>query len=121
MFSQWINVKQLKQLRLDKNKSLGIMRIDWCGSYGQLCNQWFPSQNDSSMIQTHPICLETLNQQLNDLMFHQLNTFEKVINRCQGEGYQYEETFKVEGEEFDFFIRLKPVRDEYSHIFVYLK
>ena len=65
--------------------------------------------------------IETLKQQLNDLMFNELNTFKKVIERCQGEGYQYEETFRVEGEEFNFFIRLKPVRDECSHIFVYIK
>ncbi|EGC92670.1 hypothetical protein HMPREF9402_2874 [Turicibacter sp. HGF1] len=118
---QWINVKQLKRLGLDENKGLGIMRIDWCGSYSEICNQWFPSQNYLSIIQNHHICIETLKQQLNDLMFNELNIFEKVMERCQGEGYQYEETFKVEGDEFDFFIRLKPVRDECSHIFVYIK
>ena len=117
----WINVKQLKRLGLDENKALGIMRIDWCGSYRKICNQWFPSQNYSTSIQNHQICIETLKQQLNDLMFNVLNTFEKVIERCQGEGYQYEETFRVEGDEFNFFIRLKPVRDECSHIFVYMK
>ena len=50
-----------------------------------------------------------------------LDVFDKVIEKCGGEGYKHEETFKVESESFDFFIRLKPVQDDYSHLFVYAK
>ena len=53
--------------------------------------------------------------------FNQLDVFDKVIEKCGAEGYKYEETFKVESKCFNFFIRLKPVQDDYSHLFVYAK
>ena len=32
MLTTWINVKELVRLALDENKSLGIMRLDYCSS-----------------------------------------------------------------------------------------
>lgn len=54
-------------------------------------------------------------------MFDELGTFEHVLKHCQGEGHRYEEVFKVQGQEVNYFIRLVPVQTSYSYIFVYLK
>ena len=122
MLSKWINVKELVRLGLDEDKSLGIMRLDYCSSRpNEVCNQWFPSSQMNQVLMEHPISIQQLQQELNELIFIQLDVFDKVIEKCSGEGYKHEETFKVESECFNFFIRLKPVQDDYSHLFVYVK
>lgn len=122
MLTKWINVKELVRLELDENKSLGIMRLDYCGSRtNEVCNQWFPSQQMNQVLMEHQILIQQLQKELNELIFNQLDVFDKVIEKCSGEGYKHEETFKVESECFNFFIRLKPVQDDYSHLFVYAK
>lgn len=119
---KWINVKELVRLGLDEFKSIGMMRLDWVGSRkDEVCNQWFPSSQMNQLLVEHPISIQQLQQELNDLIFNQLDVFDKVIEKCGGEGYKHEETFKVESESFNFFIRLKPVQDDYSHLFVYAK
>ncbi len=42
------------------------------------------------------------------------------LNRLEGEGYSYEETFRIQTDDFKFFVRLKPVSGEYSYIFSYV-
>ena len=122
MLTKWINVKELVRLGLDENKSLGIMRLDYCSSRpNEVCNQWFPSSQMNQVLMEHPISIQQIQQELNELIFNQLDVFDKVIEKCSGEGYKHEETFKVESECFNFFIRLKPVQDDYSHLFVYVK
>ena len=119
---KWINVKELIRLELDESKSLGIMRLDWSGSrIDEVCNQWYPSQQFDGVVAKYDISIQSLQDTLNELIFHQLNVFSQVIEQCGGEGYSYEQTFKVETSDFNFFIRLKPVRGEYSHIFVYYR
>ena len=117
-----MNVKELKELGLEEKKTLGRMRLDWLGSRrDEVCNQWFPSQRFEEVITQYDISIQQLQPELNELIFNQLDVFEKVIETCGGEGYKHEETFKVESESFNFFIRLKPVQDDYSHLFVYAK
>lgn len=122
MLTTWINVKELVRLGLDENKSLGIMRLDYCSSRpNEVCNQWFPSSQMNQVLMEDLNSIQQLQQELNELIFNQLDVFDKVIEKCSGEGYKHEETFKVESECFNFFIRLKPVQDDYSHLFVYAK
>ena len=122
MLTTWINVKELVRLGLEEDKSLGIMRVDYCSSRpNEVCNQWFPSPKMNQVLMEHPISIQQLQQELNELIFNQLDVFDKVTEKCGGEGYKREETFKVESESFKFFIRLKPVQDDYSHLFVYAK
>ena len=122
MLTKWINVKELVRLGLDENKSLGIMRLDYCSSRpNEVCNHWFPAAQMNQVLMEHPISIQQLQQELNELIFNQLDVFDKVIEKCGGEGYRHEETFKVESDSFNFFIRLKPVQDDYSHLFVYAK
>lgn len=118
----WINVKDLKELGLEETKVLGRMRLDWLGSRrGEVCNQWFPSQQFEEVMAQSNLSIPLLQETLNELIFHQLDVFGKVIEKCGGKGYGYEQLFKVETSAFNFFIRLKPVRDDYSHVFVYAK
>ncbi len=117
----WINVKELTQLGLDKSKLLGVMRLDWSGSrINEVCNQWFPEEQFWVLINDSKVTVDSLQKQINDLIFNHLDTFDKVVNRCEGEGYNHEETFKIQSDDFKFFVRLKPVSGEYSYIFSYI-
>ena len=117
---KWMNVKELPSLGLDEFKSIGMMRLDWLGSRkDEMCNQWFP---DTLFDQAKgKFSHQQLQQELYHLMLDELGTFEHVLKHCQGEGYRYEEVFKVQGQEVNYFIRLVPVQTSYSYIFVYLK
>lgn len=118
----WMNVKELKDLGLEEKKVLGRMRLDWSGSRrDEVCNQWFPSQQFEEIMTSSNGSIPLLQETLNELIFNKLNVFGKVIEKCQGEGYGYEQLFKVETSAFNLFVRLKPVRDEYSYVFVYGK
>ena len=122
MLTKWINVKELVRLGLDENKSLGIMRLDYCSSRpNEVCNQWFPSSQMNQVLMEHPISIQQLQQELNELIFNQLDVFDKVIEKCSGEGYKHEETFKVESECCNVLIRVKRVQDDYSDLFGYAK
>ena len=79
MLTKWINVKELVRLGLDENKSLGIMRLDYCSSRpNEVCNQWFPSSQMNQVLMEHPISIQQLQQELNELIFNQLDVFDKV-------------------------------------------
>ena len=98
------------------------MRLDWSGSRAdEVCNQWYSSQQFDEVITKYDISIQSLQEGLNELTFNQLNVFNQVIEQSGGEGYSYEQTFKVQTSDFNFFIRLKPVRGECSHIFVYYR
>ena len=117
---KWINVKELVRLDLNESKSLGIMRLDWSGSRGdEVCNKWLPSQQFDDVVDKYSISIPALQVLINELIFEQLDVFSQVINRCGGEGYRYEQLFKVETTDFNFYLRLKPVKDEYSYLFIY--
>ena len=118
----WINVKEVKELELEEKKALGRMRLDWSGSRkDEVCNQWFPSQHFEEVMAEPGITLPLLQETLNELIFNQLDVFGKVVEKCGGTGYGYEQLFKVETSALNLFVRLKPVRDEYSYVFVYTK
>lgn len=117
---KWINVKELVPVELDESKSIGMMRLDQSGSRrDEVCNQWLPSQQFDDVVDKYNISIPALQVLINELIFEQLDVFSKVIDRCRGEGYRYEQLFKVETTDFNFYLRLKPVKDEYSYLFIY--
>lgn len=117
---KWINVKELVPVKLDESKLIGIMRLDWLGSCEDtVCNKWIAAQQFDDIVKKYNVSIPTLQALVNELIFEQLDVFSKVIDRCGGEGYSYEQTFKVETTDFNFYLRLKPVKDEYSYIFIY--
>lgn len=118
----WMNTKELEELELEEKKALGRMRLDWSGSrIDKVCNQWIPSQQFEEVRARSDISIPLLQETLNELIFNQLDVFGKVIEKCGGTGYGYEQLFKVETSALNLFVRLKPVRDEYSYVFVYIK
>ena len=81
MLTTWINVKELVRLGLDEDKSLGIMRLDYCSSRpNEVCNQWVPSSQMNQVLMEHQISIQQLQQELNELIFNQLDVFDKVIS-----------------------------------------
>ena len=90
---KWMNVKELNRFNLDESKALGAMRLYWFGSrVDEVCNQWYPSQRFDGVIENHDISIQSLKELLNFLIFEQLDVFDKVVDRCVGEGYRYEQT-----------------------------
>lgn len=117
----WINIKELEELTLDKSKLLGVMRLDWSGSrMNEVCNQWFPKEQLEMVLTDSGLSVCSLQNHINEIIFKYLDNYDKVIDRCKGEGYSHEETFKIQTNDFSFFVRLKPVMGEYSYIFAYV-
>lgn len=104
---------------IDENKRLGTMRIDWYD--GRLCNQCNPT-NLLMELKTHPkINLQKLQRELNFLQFELLSSFQNVEKYCNGTGCDKEQLFTISMEYFNFAVKLKPVKDDYSYIYSYLK
>lgn len=106
---------------IDDAKKLGVMRIDWAGSSGNLCNQWNPSKLLTDLKTSSKIDLTKLQQELNYLQFELLSSFQRVEKYCNGTGYNKEQVCTISLDYHNYAIRLLPVKDTYSYIFAYLK
>lgn len=100
--------------KIDNSKRLGTMRVDWYD--GKLSNQW----NPTGLLDSKLIALKVLQEELNYIQFELLYSFENVVKLCDGVGYDNETLLYFVGE-FNYCIRLIPVRDAYSYIYVYRK
>lgn len=105
--------------QIEETKRLGNMRIDWYD--GKLCNQWNPINLLTDSKTSSKIDLGKLQQELNYLQFELLPSFQKVEEYCNGTGYDKEQIFTISLEYFNYAIKLKPVKDDYSYIYAYLK
>lgn len=105
--------------KIDETKRLGTMRVDWYD--GRLCNQWNPTNLLIDLKTNSKIDLAELQQELNHLQFELLISFQRVEKYCGGTGYDKEQLFTISLECFNFAIKLKPVKDDYSYIYAYLK
>lgn len=57
----WINVKNLNELGVDKSKLLGVMRLDWSGSrINEVCNQWFPEEPLEDILANNKLTIHSL-------------------------------------------------------------
>lgn len=104
---------------LNEEKRLGTMRVDWYD--GRLCNQWNPTNLLVDLKMNPKIKLPELQKELNYLQFELLSSFQKIENYCRGTGYDRETLFSVSMYIADYAIRLIPVKDAYSYIYVYIK
>lgn len=104
---------------LDEKKRLGTMRIDWYDE--RLCNQWNPTNLLMELKTQSKIDLAKLQQELNFIQFELLSSFQNVEKYCNGTGYEKEQVFTISMEYFNFAVKLKPVKDDYSYIYAYLK
>lgn len=65
------------------------------------------------------IDLKKLQQELNYIQFTLIEKFNKVVELCNGIGYDKETLVYIELEEGKYVIKLIPVKDSYSYIYVY--
>ena len=65
------------------------------------------------------IDLKKLQQELNYIQFTLIEEFNKVVELCNGTGYDKETLVYIELEEGKYVIKLIPVKDSYSYIYTY--
>ena len=65
------------------------------------------------------IDLKKLQQELNYIQFTFIEKFNKVVELCNGTGYDKETLVYIELEEGKYVIKLIPIKDSYSYIYVY--
>ena len=96
---------------------LGVMRFDFYD--GGLANQWNPRDLIIELNNRKLIDLKKLQQELNYIQFTLIEEFNKVVELCNGTGYDKETLVYIELEEGKYVIKLIPVKDSYSYIYTY--
>ena len=113
--------KLSKEKTFDYNSKelLGVMRFDFYD--GRLSNQWNHRELIIELNNRKLIDLNKLQQELNYIQFILIEEFNKVVELCNGTGYDNETLLYVDLELSKYVIKLIPVRDSYSYIYTYLK
>ena len=106
-----------KYFNYDSKELLGVMRFDFYD--GRLANQWNPSELIIELNNRREIDLRKLQQELNYIQFTVVEDFNKVVELCNGTGYDKETLVYIELEEGKYVIKLIPVKDSYSYIYTY--
>ena len=106
-----------KYFNYDSKELLGVMRFDFYD--GRLSNQWNPSELIIELNNRREIDLRKLQQELNYIQFTLIEEFNKVVELCNGTGYDKETLVYIELEEGKYVIKLIPVKDSYSYIYTY--
>ena len=101
-----------KYFKYDSKELLGVMRFDFYD--GRLSNQWNPRELIIKMNDRKLIDLKKLQQELNYIQFTLIEEFNKVVELCNGTGYDKETLVYIELEEGKYVIKLIPVKDSYS-------
>lgn len=101
-------------MNYSKEQLIGTMRFDFAD--GGISNTWFPyqdiSEKDISLVQP----------KVNEIMFDKFNSYNKIIEECEGEGYDKEKLLEEDTEDFYYAIKLIPVKGVYNgYIYVYRK
>ena len=108
-----------KYFNYDSKELLGVMRFDFYD--GRLSNQWSPRDLIIELNNRREIDLRKLQQELNYIQFELIDNFNKVVELCNGTGYDNETLLYVDLKLSKYVIKLIPVRDSYSYIYTYLK
>ena len=106
-----------KTFDYDSKKLLGVMRFDFYD--GRLANQWSPRDLIIELNNKNKIDLRKLQRELNYIQFTLIEEFNKVVELCNGTGYDKETLVYIELEEGKYVIKLIPVKDSYSYIYTY--
>ena len=101
----------------DSKELLGVMRFDFYD--GRISNQWSPRDLIIELNNRREIDLRKLQQELNYIQFIFIEEFNKVVELCNGTGYDKETLVYIELEEGKYVIKLIPVKDSYSYIYTY--
>lgn len=103
----------------DSKELLGVMRFDFYD--GRLANQWNPIELIIELNNNKKIDLSTLQKELNYIQFELLKDFDKIVELCDGTGYDKETLVYIDLEIAKYVIKLIPVKDSYSYIYTYIK
>ena len=106
-----------KTFDYDSKELLGVMRFDFYD--GRLSNQWNHRELIIELNNRKLIDLKKLQQELNYIQFTLIVEFNKVVELCNGTGYDKETLVYIELEEGKYVIKLIPVKDNYSYIYTY--
>ena len=106
-----------KYFKYDSKELLGVMRFDFYD--GRLSKQLNFRDLIIEMNNRKLIDLKKLQQELNYLQFTLIEEFNKVVELCNGTGYDKETLVYIELEEGKYVIKLIPVKDSYSYIYTY--
>lgn len=114
-----IELSKKKLFEFDNNNKLGVMRIDWYD--GSLANTWSPTKLIIELNNKKVVDLQQLQQELNIIQFEKLKNFDEVIKYCGGGGFENETLLYVVGKNQNYIVKLIPLKDSYSYIYVYNK
>ena len=110
-------LSKYKYFQYDSKELLGVMRFDFYD--GRLSNQWNHRELIIEMNDRKLINLKKLQQELNYIQFTFIEKFNKVVELCNGTGYDKETLVYIELEEGKYVIKLIPIKDSYSYIYTY--
>lgn len=106
-----------KYFNYDSKELLGVMRFDFYD--GRPSNQWNHRELIVELNNRKLIDLKKLQQELNYIQFTLIEEFKKVVELCNGTGYDKETLVYIDLEAGKYVIRLIPVKDSYSYIYTY--
>ncbi|MEO2506556.1 hypothetical protein ABHA01_02070 [Clostridium paraputrificum] len=106
-----------KIFNYDSKELLGVMRFDFY--YGRLANQWNARELIIELNNKKEIDLKKLQEELNYIQFTLIKDFNKVVELCNGTGYDKETLVYIELEEGNYVVKLIPMLDSYSYIYTY--
>lgn len=106
-----------KTFDYDSKELLGVMRFDFYDRV--LANQWNSKNLIIELNDRKEIDLKKLQEELNYIQFTLIKNFNKVVELCNGAGYDKETLVYIELEEGKYVIKLIPVLDSYSYIYTY--
>ena len=110
-------LSKYKYFQYDSKELLGVMRFDFYD--WRLSNQWNHRELIVELNNRKLIDLKKLQQELNYIQFTLIEKFNKVVELCNGTGYDKETLVYIELEEGKYVIKLIPVKDSYSYIYTY--
>jgi len=96
---------------------IGTMRVDFAD--GSLSNKWTSTELITTV--DHSLLREAQDI-ANDIQFNSLDTFDKVVEECGGEGYKFECNRFCSSDKFNYWVKLIPTMGDYNYyIKIYLK
>ncbi|MFR4998378.1 MAG: hypothetical protein ACLUDK_14295 [Clostridium paraputrificum] len=108
-----------KIFNYDSKELLGVIRFDFYD--GGLSNQWNSRNQIIKLNYRKEIDLKKLQEELDYIQFTLIKDFNKVVELCNGTGYDKEILVYIELESGKYVVKLIRVIDSYSYIYIYKK
>lgn len=115
-----LKIKRICGIEADDKLKVGTMRVDF--KDGSLANKWMSEELFESVLNVlGKKAINEIQSIVNYITFEKFDTFDKVVGACTNEGYEFSCNRFYKSENFKYWVRLIPVRDEYNYyIKVYL-